>query len=536
MNNTLLMNLWREFLLTMKRIHTPTTAGLWFGDCVPITIQNGTFFIVLDSDFKRDVVTRRYQADLEEFFSSEYGNGEKISVCWLSERDASNLVTYDQNRDFYRDRAAKMLEEAMRDDAQMIENDDTAKEEAPSMRNTETLLDAQLKEEVQKAESTPSPAVDPFASFVPPVKEEAEEQETAAQTTSPIQFVKDRPLSTTDKNGNHLDFEHFVVGNSNKFAHAACLAVAQKPASSYNPLFIHGPSGLGKTHLLKAVIHHLQLHHPELKIRYVKGDEFTNQMIESISFNRTEQFRENYRKVDVLLIDDIQFIAGKESTQEEFFHTFNALYEDNKQIILTSDRPPKDIPRLEDRLRTRFEWGLTADINPPDLELRVAILKNKSAAYGISMSAEVLTLVAENLRNNVRQLEGAVKKIAAQSLLLGQPITKELAFSCISDLMSSSEPIAMTSEKILTKIAEKYEVTVEDIKGTKRTKQIATPRHVAVYMIRELTNMSFPQLGKLFDRDHTTILNSYQTVVTKMKDDPFFEGEIKELLREFQGM
>ncbi len=523
MNNTLFLNLWREFLLTMKRVHTATTAGLWFGDCVPITIQNGTFFILLDSDFKRDVVQRRYQADLEQFFSAEYANGEKISVCWLSERDASNLVSYNQNREAYHDRAKEILKEVMQENTPA--SSEAKKEEALSFLNSELSL--------QEEHISPAPSVDPFVPFV---QTEKEEPSALTEDPSPIQFVKDIPLSTTDENGNEFDFEHFVVGSSNKFAHAACLAVAQKPAGSYNPLFIHGPSGLGKTHLLKAVIRHLQLHHPELKIRYVKGDEFTNQMIESISFNRTEQFRENYRKVDVLLIDDIQFIAGKEATQEEFFHTFNALYEDNKQIILTSDRPPKDIPRLEDRLRTRFEWGLTADINPPDLELRVAILKNKSASYGISMSAEVLTLVAENLRNNVRQLEGAVKKIAAQSLLLGQPITKELAFSCISDLMSGSEPIAMTSERILNKIAEKYEVSVEDIKGAKRTKQIATPRHIAVYLIRELTNMSFPQLGKLFDRDHATIMNSYQTVSTKMKDDPFFEGEIKELLREFQGM
>ncbi len=514
-----LFSLWQDFLRIFCRKFDKVPTTLWFGEAVPIAIQNGTLFLLLDSDFKRDVLAHRYAEFVESYFTQAMG--EKITLCLLKERDAKNIS-------FFADNEAALLQYAQAA-IEMLDAPQADATEAVFQIDPFTPSFEESKEEIDVVE-TIAEDVQQTASEVPsqPLSE-------MVRNENPLRFQEDAPLVTTDENGNHLDFEHFVVGNSNKFAHAACLAVAKEPAKQYNPLFIYGPSGLGKTHLLKSIIRYLQLNRPELKIRYVKGDEFTNQMIESISFNRTEQFRSNYRKVDVLLIDDIQFIAGKESTQEEFFHTFNALYEDQKQIILTSDRPPKDIPRLEERLKTRFEWGLTADIQPPDLELRVAILKNKSLECGIQMGNDVLSLIAENLRNNVRQLEGAVKKIAAQSLLLGQPITKELAFSCISDFMSGSEPMSQTSDKILSKIAQKYDISLEDIKGSKRSRGIAMPRHIAIYLIREMTNMSFPQLGKLFGRDHTTILNSYQTVVEKMKEDPFFEAEVKEFLRELQG-
>ncbi len=532
MSQDLFYNTWRDFLEQMRAKISFNSTYLWFGEAIPIVVQNGTFFLVLDSDFKRDVLLRRYKNELESFFTHAYGT--PVSLCLLTEREGLNIVSYAENRPMYEEMAKAVMEAVESgDDTRFVSKQDEELVEVTPILPT-------VQEQPTQDMFTPSqPIFTP--PFVPEVKQEPQEAPSQmdfvdlASQKPQLQFTQESTLSTTDENGNHLDFEHFVVGSSNKFAHAACMAVAREPAKQYNPLFIYGQSGLGKTHLLKSIIRYLQLHHPELKIRYVKGDEFTNQMIESLSFNRTEQFRENYRKVDVLLIDDIQFIAGKASTQEEFFHTFNALYEDQKQIILTSDRPPKDIPRLEERLRTRFEWGLTADIQPPDLELRVAILKNKCMDYGISLTPDILTAIAENLRNNVRQLEGAVKKIAAQTLLLGQQVTKDLALSCISDFMSASEPVAMTADKILTQIADRYEISLEDLKSTKRTKQIAMPRHIAIYLIREMTNMSFPQLGKFFGRDHTTVLNSYQTVEEKMKSDPFFEGEIKELLRELQG-
>lgn len=331
-------------------------------------------------------------------------------------------------------------------------------------------------------------------------------------------------------------FETFIVGNSNKFAHAACTAVANNPAKEYNPLFIYGASGLGKTHLLYAISNRILENNEEMNIIYVKGDDFTNQLVESIrmGMESSAEFRDKYRKADVLLIDDIQFIAGKESTQEEFFHTFNALYEDEKQIIMTSDRPPRDIKTLEDRLKTRFEWGLIADVQPPDFELRIAIMKNKAKALGLIVPEEVFNFLAENLRSNVRQLEGAIKKIGAQSYLNKVDISLELAMICTSDLFSSSEPVAVTVDKIIERVAKKYGITPEDIKGRKRTREIATPRHIAIYIIRKMTDLSLPAIGKTMNRDHTTIMSSIDFVETDLKTNSLLEIEINEIIKEIK--
>lgn len=346
-------------------------------------------------------------------------------------------------------------------------------------------------------------------------------------------FIETKEEINTQKTYNSAyTFDNFIVGNSNKFAHAACLAVANNPGKDYNPLFIYGPSGLGKTHLLYAIINKLSKEHPDLKIVYVKGEEFTNQLIESIRYESTESFRERYRKADVLLIDDIQFIAGRVSTQEEFFHTFNALYEDNRQIILTSDRPPKDINPLEERLKTRFESGLPADIQPPDFELRIAILKSKAELMGLNIPNEVLNYIAENLKNNVRQLEGAIKKVSAQSFLSGEPITVDLTISCISDMMTGSEPVSVTTDKILDKVSKKYGIPIADIKGKKQTRDISMARHVSVYLTKKLTDMSYPAIGKLFNRDYATMISSFKLIEEKMKNSALFEIEVNQLMSE----
>ena len=330
-------------------------------------------------------------------------------------------------------------------------------------------------------------------------------------------------------------FENFIVGSTNKFAHAACVAVANAPATNYNPLFIYGNSGLGKTHLMYAIINRLKQNNPNIKIIYTKGEDFTNQMISCIASKTMEDFRDMYRKCDVLLIDDIQFIAGKISTQEEFFHTFNALFEEKKQIILTSDRPPRDIKTLEDRLKSRFEWGLIADIEPPDLELRVAIIKKKAEQVNVKIPDEVLTFLGENLRSNIRQIEGAIKKLSALSFLSGKTITMELARECISELLDGAEPVSITVDKIFTAVYNKYGITKEDITGKKRNKEIAQARHISIYLIRELTEMSYPNIGKIFDRDHTTILFSYNTIHDKVNLDPLFSVEMNELKKEITG-
>ena len=329
-------------------------------------------------------------------------------------------------------------------------------------------------------------------------------------------------------------FDNFIVGNSNKFAHAACIAVADNPAQNYNPLFIYGPSGLGKTHLLYAITNQIKLKNPDATIIYIKGEDFTNQMIESLSKSAMSQFRDKYRTCDVLLIDDIQFIAGKVSTQEEFFHTFNALYEDGKQIILTSDRPPREIKTLEDRLRTRFEWGLIADIQPPDIELRIAIFKNKIAQAGIEVPDDVITYLAENLRSHIRQIEGAVKKLVAIKFLSGKQIDMEVAKGCMGELLGGAEPVSVTVDKIFSAVEKKYNVKKAELSGKSRVKEIANARHIAIYLIRNITEMSLPNIGKLFNRDHATVMSSIDNVENRVSSSPQFEAEIAELIKEIK--
>jgi chromosomal replication initiator protein len=330
-------------------------------------------------------------------------------------------------------------------------------------------------------------------------------------------------------------FDNFIVGNSNRFAHAACTAVAAAPATNYNPLFIYGPSGLGKTHLLYAIVNEVKKTKADLSVIYIKAEDFTNQLIEAMGSAMTAEFRNKYRSCDLLLIDDIQFIAGKNSTQEEFFNTFNALYEDHKQIILTSDRPPREIKTLEERLKTRFEWGLLADIQPPDLELRIAIIRKKAEQVGITLGDDVLTFLAENLRSNIRQIEGAIKKLGATSFLTGTPVTLEVAQGCINDLLDGETPVSVTVDKIFAAVCSKYGVRREDLVGQKRTKEIAFARHVALFLIRSITDMSLPNIGKIFSRDHSTVLSSVTAIEKKLRTDPAFRRELEAMRKEVEG-
>ena len=328
---------------------------------------------------------------------------------------------------------------------------------------------------------------------------------------------------------NEYTFDNFIVGGSNVFAHAACTAVAGGGAE-YNPLFIYGQSGLGKTHLMYAVTNAIQKKNPNINLVYIKGEDFTNQLIQAIAEKKTPAFREKYRHADVLLIDDVQFIAGKESTQEEFFHTFNTLYEDHKQIILTSDRPPKEIKLLEDRLKTRFEWGLLADIQPPDTELRSAIIKKKSEAMGMKLQSDVVDYLSDKLRSNVRQIEGALKRLGAMSFLSGVPVTVELAARSLSDIVSDEVPMPVKVTRIIGAVCAKYGYEPEELKSKKRTKELAWARHVAIYVLRKKTDMSLPAIGSEFGRDHTTILSSYNVIEKEVATNPSFSAEINELL------
>ena len=331
-------------------------------------------------------------------------------------------------------------------------------------------------------------------------------------------------------------FENFVVGESNKLAQSAALAVAKKPAQLNNPLFLYGPSGLGKTHLLFAIINDLRKTHPHFKILYVTGEEFTVDLIESLTQKKTTAFREKYRNVDVLLVDDIQFIAGKMAVQEEFFHTFNTLFQMNKQIILASDCAPKDIDNLEDRLKSRFVMGLVADIQPPDFELRVAIFKRKAMDFDFDLDMKILYYLANNITVNVRQIEGALKKLKAHMLITGEECDFNVAKNVLNDFFASAKSEESLIDKAFEYAEKRYGVTKEQMKSSRRNAEIIAARHYATYLIRKTTNLSQNSIAKLFNKkDHTTVINSISFIERKMQKEPAFEREIHNILSEIRS-
>ncbi len=345
-----------------------------------------------------------------------------------------------------------------------------------------------------------------------------------------------------DENDPHLNpkytFEKFVVGSGNRFAHAAALAVAESPAEAYNPLFIYGGVGLGKTHLMQAIGHFIHQNDPGKKILYMTSESFTNELISAIQQKNTFEFREKIRKVDVLMVDDIQFIAGRESTQQEFFNTFNELHNENKQIILTSDKPPKDIQRLEERLCSRFEWGLVADIQRPDIDTRVAILREKTQQEGIDVPDDVLQLIAGKIDSNIRELEGCLTRLVAFSSLVKQPITTELCEQALKEIFDQRRHKQVTAELVMQTVSDYYGLTLNDLIGPTRKREITVPRQIAMYLTREMTGMSLPQIGSVFGgRDHTTVMHSCKTVEAGTAGDSNLSmvvNDIKRLVKNAQ--
>jgi len=345
-------------------------------------------------------------------------------------------------------------------------------------------------------------------------------------TTKSKPYFKDTSLILNSK----YTFDDFVVGNSNRFAHAACLAVAQSPAKAYNPLFIYGGVGLGKTHLIQAIGNYITHQDNNTKVLYISSEKFTNELINSIRDDRTVSFRDKYRSVDILLIDDIQFLAGKERTQEEFFHTFNTLYESNKQIVITSDRPPKDITTLEERLISRFEWGLTTDVQAPDYETRIAILRKKAQSENLNVPAEIIDFIAEKIPSNIRQLEGALTKLTAYSTLTKKELSVSLTQEILKDIIPLENKKVSVSQ-IQKTISDYYNIKFNSLLSKKRTKDIVLARQVAIYLSRELTDLSLTSIGEAFGgKDHTTIIHSYNKIKNNIKKDNNFKGIINNLI------
>ncbi len=362
--------------------------------------------------------------------------------------------------------------------------------------------------------------------------EDSAKKQPSEEMPSLSSYSKEEVEQSSQGGDYEYTFATFIVGPSNKFAHAACHAVAQNPANAYNPLFIYGGSGLGKTHLLYAIMAEIKENRPNTNVIYAKGEEFTNELIAAIGNESTKEFHDKYRMADVLLVDDIQFIGGKESTQEEFFHTFNSLYQSGKQIVLTSDRPPKEIKTLEERLRTRFEWGLLADIQPPDFETRIAIIKRKAELMDLEVPNEVAEYIANRIKNNIRQLEGVVKKLKAYKTLAKTPPSILVAQNAIRDILNDNQPVPVTVERIISEVGRTFAVSSSDIRSSKRSSQISNARQIAMYVIREITQMSMAAIGEEFGgRDHSTVVYAINQVSKNMKQDTSCKETVEDIIK-----
>lgn len=456
--------------------------NLWFGSMILKVLTEDTAYFQIENDFKQNIINTRYLDDIKKAMAEILGFEVKI-------------VPVSIEKDTFESRLAELITKA----------------------NEE-------KEPYEKKVLSDNAAA-AGNSFVSKEIISSEEGLSANVTVS-----RNSPNFLPE-----YTFDNFVVGNSNKTAYTTARTVALDPAGSgLNPLFLHGDPGLGKTHLLYAITKELTANHPEFNIIFVKGEDFMNELIEALANKTPVAFREKYRNADMLIVDDIQFIAGKASVQEEFFHTFDKLYESGKQIVLSSDRPPKDMHQLEERLRSRFESGFITDIQAPDLELRVAILKRKAQSLGIDVPNDVLMYLGENIKDNVRQIEGALKKMRALAYIQGEDISMAHAKTAVNDVLTNMAQ-AVTPAKILSFVSQKYGVPEEDIKSSKRSKDIANARHIAVYLIRKLVDMPLASIGKLLNRDHTTIMSSVENIEKQIKTSPAFENTISEIIREIKS-
>ncbi len=535
-----------SFLDSMPR----STVELWFGNMKMLAFKDDVLTFSIDSAFKYDIINQKFLSKIEDGFEERLGFRVKVEIICEEENEKSDadkkrLIAAardieEDEKDFFFDyseggtgfhyEGEDEPGEIVMPDPIMPSPDMGDGFEAELFRTRQQeFANETPKEKEARLEKIKN---ERHQEIIKRIRDEVDAEKRSAEAEKPGMGAWG---STLPPYNFEYTFDNFIVGSSNKFAHAACTAVAANPAMNYNPLFIYGPSGLGKTHLLYAITNEIKKKKPAAKIIYIKGEDFTTQFIEALAAQMTNEFRNKYRSCDVLLIDDIQFIAGKTSTQEEFFHTFNALYEEHKQIILTSDRPPRDMKTLEDRLKTRFEWGLLADIQPPDLELRVAIIKKKAEQVGIIIPEDVLTYLAENLRSNIRQIEGAMKKLGALAFLSGQKITMEVARGCIADLLGGEEPVSVTVDKIFATVYKKYGISKEDLTGKSRSREIAQARHITIYLIRKITEMSLPNIGKIFNRDHTTALASWETIEKKLKTDAMLTLDVNEMTKEVTG-
>lgn len=481
MNTTQLAAIWEQVLVLVQKDIAKPMFETWIKSTImPISLDDTTLEIGVPKQFVKDWVETRYLSSINRSVNSVLQRTVEVKVLLIDEGDESI-------------------------------------EEAVALSQTQTTAAIEIQDQPEEKHQ-PSPA-----------------EHVASQTTATPKVIaaEDVPVTLNPK----YVFETFVIGNSNRFAHAAALAVAEVPARVYNPLFLYGGVGLGKTHLMHAIGHRIHQNHPHLKVVYISSEKFTNELISSIRDGNPESFRQKYRHVDVLLVDDIQFLSNKERTQEEFFHTFNTLHEANKQIILSSDRAPREIQTLEDRLRSRFEWGLITDVQAPDLETRIAILRKKAMIESLSVPNDVMVYIASRIDNNIRELEGALIRVMAYGSLTNQPIDMDLATEALKDIFPNGKPKQITPELVLDVVCTYFKIKKDELLAKKRTRNIAYPRQIAMYLCRELTEMSLPRIGEVFGgRDHTTVIHANEKISRERNEDTKLNNTIKELVKRIESV
>ncbi len=483
-----------------------TAIDLWFGGLQLVSLSTEKVIFAAESDMKKGIIEEKYIDYLEHHVENVIGFTPKVEVIvdstlskFLANEGVHSPIEY--IREMNKERTSE-------DDDDIIDDIPTSIDDPHVVPIEEDYTRSYAEEEE-----------DLIANYLSSTHPDGRESSDRI-----LQFNPD------------YTFENFIVGSSNKLAHAGARVVAENPGTKYNPLFFYGNSGIGKTHLMYAIANEVLSKNPSMRVICVKGEEFMNQLIESIRIKKNSEFREKYRKADMLLIDDIQFIAGKESTQLEFFHTFDALYEDHKQIIITSDKPPHEMVTLEERIRSRFESGLVVDIQPPDFELRLAILQNKANKNNLVIPTDVLTYLAENLQSNIRQIEGVMKQLGAKHFLTGMPITIEMVRSTISIFIRESESDKDIVKTIVECVAKRFKTTPEEIYGRKRTKEIKTARNVAMRIIRDMTPLSLPKIGALMgNRDYSTVHSNLQAIDKQVSCDSTLEAEIADIIKEING-
>lgn len=469
---------WEQVLNIMQKEVIKPIFDTWIKSTIPLSMTDTTFEIGTPKQFIKDWIESRYRTMIEQ--TVQFVTKKPLIVIF------TNLNLEDDDED----------EDDQEDD-----------------------------EKIEVAQAPPVNSVEPANE---PVQKNYQSTDRIAKVT-----IQEQLASTLNPK---YVFETFVIGNSNRFAHAASLAVAEVPAKVYNPFFIYGGVGLGKTHLMHAIGHRILQHHPDSKVLYISSEKFTNELINSIRDGNPESFRNKYRNIDVLLVDDIQFLSKKEHTQEEFFHTFNTLHEANKQIIISSDRAPKEIPTLEDRLRSRFEWGLITDIQPPDLETRIAILRKKAMLETVNVPNDVMVYIASHIDNNIRELEGALIRVIAYSSLTNKAIDIDLCTESLKNILPNDRPKQITNDLIKDEVANFFKIKLDDLAAKRRTRNITFPRQIAMYLCRELTDTSLPRIGEIFGgRDHTTVIHAHDKISRERNEDSKLNTTILELIKRIEN-